>query len=233
MADSNPDELVFRGSSPEECETFVSTIRKRALAEKKHRDDEWIAYLASSCFVGDAFYWYEDLDKEIQDDWSRLRPALVARIAVSQVSVPPITIPTPAAAPPAPNSIPMTRKGRLKVLGLNGRFRGYVAARIEDGKYRSLTDTAELALSVLLTPPASDNAFEIKVASEVSTASDAVGITWSSLTDTQWVKNTAFIAVCCSWSTVKSTTTWAVERDIWKLSDDSELSVQYPKPSGG
>ncbi|KIO29813.1 hypothetical protein M407DRAFT_162450 [Tulasnella calospora MUT 4182] len=113
MADSSPDELVFRGSSPEECETFVSTIRKRALAEKKHRDDEWIAYLASSSFVGDAFYWYEDLDKEIQDDWSRLRPALVARfgrtrpphtpnsrIAVSQVSVPPITIPTPAAAPP-------------------------------------------------------------------------------------------------------------------------------------
>ncbi|KAG8911389.1 hypothetical protein FRC00_006590, partial [Tulasnella sp. 408] len=107
------DELVFRGSSPEECETFVSTIRKRALAENKHRDDEWIAYLASSCFAGDAFYWYEDLEKETQNDWSRLRPALVARfgrtrqphnqdtsVPVPQAPLPPVSIPTPAAAPP-------------------------------------------------------------------------------------------------------------------------------------
>lgn len=241
MADSSPDSLVFSGSSPEECETFVSTIRKRALAEKKHRDNEWIAYLASSCFVGDALYWYEDLDQEIQDDWSRLRPAMMAKfgrtrppphdpnlsISAPQAAASSITIPTPAAAPPVPDSIPLLRKGLLKVLGLNGRCHGYIAARIENGQYRSITETPQLALSVLLPPSSSKHIFEIKVA-----PNDSVGIVWPNLSGAEWTDDTRYFAYCCSWSTIRSANTWAVNNNVWKLADDSELSVHYPKLNG-
>ncbi|KIO27523.1 hypothetical protein M407DRAFT_190200 [Tulasnella calospora MUT 4182] len=79
MADLIPERLIFRGSNPEECETFVSTVRRRALDQGKQRDNEWMAIFASSCFAGDAFYWYEELADSVQDDWSLLRPALLTR----------------------------------------------------------------------------------------------------------------------------------------------------------
>ncbi|KAG9033423.1 hypothetical protein FS837_002463, partial [Tulasnella sp. UAMH 9824] len=125
---------------------------------------------------------------------------------MSQVPLPPITIPTPAAAPPvafpgtdpvnriqtatiqAPNSIHLSRKGRMKVLSSNGRSYGYLAARSEgSGKYRSLTERAELALMVSIPCPSSRNTFGIEVDPQGSAAMDSVGITWYAIADTQWV----------------------------------------------
>lgn len=80
------DTLCFEGANPKECEAFVSAIRRRALEQGKHRDNEWMAVFASSCFAGDAFYWYEELDEDVQNDWSRLRPALVARFGRGSIS---------------------------------------------------------------------------------------------------------------------------------------------------
>ncbi|KAG8898826.1 hypothetical protein FRC01_010752, partial [Tulasnella sp. 417] len=71
--------LVFEGTDPKECEAFVATVRRRGLEQGKHRDNEWMAVFASSYLGGDALYWYEDLDEDVQNDWSRLRPALLAR----------------------------------------------------------------------------------------------------------------------------------------------------------
>lgn len=62
-----------------------------------------------------------------------------------------------------PNSIHLARKGRLKVLDLNGRSHGYVAARIDEGEYRLLTERAELALMVSIPSPSSNNTFGIEV----------------------------------------------------------------------
>lgn len=84
-AATNPDTLSFAGTNPEECEAFVFAIR-RALEQGKHRDNEWIAVFASSCFAGDAFYWYEELDEDVQNDWSRPQPAPVARFGRGSIS---------------------------------------------------------------------------------------------------------------------------------------------------
>ncbi|KAG8917634.1 hypothetical protein FRC01_002322 [Tulasnella sp. 417] len=162
-----------------------------------------------------------------------MSPFTIRSVSTVPVSVPSITIPTPAAAPPVPILIPVARKGRLKVLGPDGRFRGYLADRIQDGKYRFLTETPGLALSVLIPPRSSDHPFEIQPASQVAQTKDAVGVTWANVPAPRWMENSSFVAICCSWSTVKSTTTWATERAVWRLSDDSELSVRYPKPDGG
>lgn len=70
---------MFEGTDPKECEAFVATIRRRALELGKHRDNEWMAVFASSYLGSDALYWYEDLEEDVQNDWSRLRPALLAR----------------------------------------------------------------------------------------------------------------------------------------------------------
>ncbi|KAG8960129.1 hypothetical protein FRC00_000843 [Tulasnella sp. 408] len=104
---------LFKGTSPDECETFVAAVRLRALDQGKHRDNEWMAVFASGHLRGEALYWYEDLEESVQNDWSQLRPALLARFGsrgknptfastarVIPGSTPSTTIPTPAAAPP-------------------------------------------------------------------------------------------------------------------------------------
>ncbi|KAG8950525.1 hypothetical protein FRC00_007653 [Tulasnella sp. 408] len=113
MADSNSEPALFKGTSSEDCEIFVAMIRRRALEQGKQRDTEWMAIFASSYLIGDALYWYEGLDEDVQNDWTRLRPALLARFGrsgppLSATSSTPVfpasashmAIPTPAAAPP-------------------------------------------------------------------------------------------------------------------------------------
>lgn len=75
----DPEIITFGGTSSDECELFVSAIRRRSLAEGKYGDNEWIAYFASSCFVGEALYWYEGLDENVQSDWGNLRQAILER----------------------------------------------------------------------------------------------------------------------------------------------------------
>ncbi|KIO18666.1 hypothetical protein M407DRAFT_31677 [Tulasnella calospora MUT 4182] len=79
MADPYSEPKMFGGRDPKECEAFVAAVRRRGLAQGKHRDDEWMAVFASGYLSGDALYWYEDLDKDAKNDWSRLCPALLAR----------------------------------------------------------------------------------------------------------------------------------------------------------
>ncbi|KAG9044339.1 hypothetical protein FS837_008298, partial [Tulasnella sp. UAMH 9824] len=113
MTDSLSELALFKGTSPDECEAFVATVRLRALEQGKHRDNEWMAIFASGHLRGEALYWYEDLEESVQNDWSRLRPALLASFGarvktpagtssarVITGSTPSTTIPTPAAAPP-------------------------------------------------------------------------------------------------------------------------------------
>ncbi|KIO18665.1 hypothetical protein M407DRAFT_31676 [Tulasnella calospora MUT 4182] len=79
MAESYSELGLFKGTNPDECEGFVATVRRRALEQGKHRDNEWMAVFASSYLGGEALYWYEDLEESIQNDWSQLRPALLAK----------------------------------------------------------------------------------------------------------------------------------------------------------
>ncbi|KAG9037234.1 Transmembrane osmosensor, partial [Tulasnella sp. UAMH 9824] len=139
MADFYPEPPLFKGTNPEECEVLVATIRRQALERGKQNDNEWVALFASSYLIGDALYWYEDLEESIQKDWSRLRPALLARFgrkglpttvtsaALAISSSPSTTIPTPAAAPATTSH---SKKGYVKVLNLDGSLNGYLAGAI-------------------------------------------------------------------------------------------------------
>lgn len=62
-----------------ECEDFITTVLILARAEDKLRDNDWIVDFVSCCFVGEARRWYEELEEEIQQDWSLLRRALIRK----------------------------------------------------------------------------------------------------------------------------------------------------------
>ncbi|KIO32054.1 hypothetical protein M407DRAFT_19079 [Tulasnella calospora MUT 4182] len=167
MTEFDPETLTFKGTGPEECEQFVSAIRRRALAEGKHRDNEWIAYLASSCFVGEALYWYEGLDQAVQSNWRHLRHAILERFGqgsqsqgVSLRLQTPLahTIPTPAAAPPIPfNSSYPFQRCRLKVIDLDGIDHGYIQlTSTPDGRLGQLCKTPSQALHVSAFPSNTD-----------------------------------------------------------------------------
>lgn len=70
---------LFYGRSGEEAEEFVHMVQERALDAGKQQDNEWIAAFISSCFVSNALRWYSSLDSDLQDDWKRLRLAILAR----------------------------------------------------------------------------------------------------------------------------------------------------------
>ncbi|KAG8917657.1 bud emergence protein 1 [Tulasnella sp. 417] len=72
-----------------------------------------MAGYASTCFAGEALRWYEGLDEDVQDDWKKLRTAMLERFppvseqppqpasGPSLASIPGNLIPTAPAAPPA------------------------------------------------------------------------------------------------------------------------------------
>ncbi|KAG8907427.1 hypothetical protein FRC01_007688 [Tulasnella sp. 417] len=107
---------LFHGRSGEEAEEFVHMVHQRALDVGKQQDNEWIAAFVSSCFVGGALRWYASLDLDVQDDWKRLRQAILARYPrEDSESASVSTIPTSApAAPPA--AMMLRQRGRIRVV---------------------------------------------------------------------------------------------------------------------
>lgn len=73
------ERIRFEGAGAKEAEEFVATVNWTALQNGKHKDHEWTAYFASSCFVGSALRWLADLDCEVTSDWNRLRRAILQR----------------------------------------------------------------------------------------------------------------------------------------------------------
>ncbi|KAG8912131.1 hypothetical protein FRC01_005272, partial [Tulasnella sp. 417] len=72
-------QLQFRGKDATECEDFISAIVKRAFAQGKQRDDQWMADFAANCMVNDAMRWWSKLDEEVQGSWKLLRRAMLSR----------------------------------------------------------------------------------------------------------------------------------------------------------
>lgn len=54
MDENDSGLLQFRGQGATECEEFMTAIVKRAFAQCKQRDDQWMADLAATCMVNDA-----------------------------------------------------------------------------------------------------------------------------------------------------------------------------------
>ncbi|KAG8974638.1 hypothetical protein FRC05_007115, partial [Tulasnella sp. 425] len=183
----------------------------------KHLDNEWIAFLASSYFVGDAFYWYEELDDDVKNDWSRLRPALVARFGRGGSS--------------------STRKGRLKAIDEYGRIRGYITKQFHVfGEYGLTSESPDDALSVSFTVLSVDESFEIQIIDsfQFPQVRDTLAVAWDGRTKDEWVHEGSLrdsLAELFPFSS-KSKSQWAIERKVWRISEDAELKVEYPKPDG-
>ncbi|KAG8938731.1 hypothetical protein FRC04_007828 [Tulasnella sp. 424] len=76
-------EFVFTGSEGFTCHQFIRAIREQALNAGKQRDNQWMLDYASVRFDGEALEWFEALEDEIQNDWTLLRRAILARYSVS------------------------------------------------------------------------------------------------------------------------------------------------------
>ncbi len=70
-----------------ECEEFIYVVRQRARQAEKGSDNAWIVELVSSSLMGDAMRWYVTLSDEVQNDWSKLRKALLANYASSEPEI--------------------------------------------------------------------------------------------------------------------------------------------------
>lgn len=235
--------ITFRGTNPDECEDFISAVRSKALAEGKYRDNQWIAYFASSCFVGAALYWYESLDESIQEDWKQLRPALLDRFgrknqdptSPSSPSIIPSparfsTIPEPpAAAPPISKSGSLIRKGRLRLISsYRDEFRGYLAAAANSyGIYNQIDETAAVSLLVEIQSSSAEDVQEIRIP-----GGDFLAVSWVGIANSSWLGGRD-AAACCLWSKTTSSTKWQTAKQVWTVSEENEVLVKYPTPNGG
>ncbi|KAG9015595.1 hypothetical protein FRB90_004772 [Tulasnella sp. 427] len=96
--DTTVDAVEFSGDRS--CYEFLRSVRTVAFKNGKHKDGDWMAGYASTCFVAEAARWFEDLDDEVQGDWKLLRKALIERFPMIDEQSP-----SPAAALPAPASL--------------------------------------------------------------------------------------------------------------------------------
>lgn len=248
MADSYSEPVVFEGTDPKECEAFVAAVRRRALEQDKHRDNEWMAVFASTYLGGDALYWYEDLDEGVQNDWSRLRPALLGQFGrrktpaatsgspTTSPSTSSTTIPTAAAAPPRPaaTSSPLVRKGRLQVLNTGGVLLGYIQKKkSREGIHLSRPGALSDALLVSF-PASADEPFEIRIVDtpERLQGVDALAIGWPGLPNDHVVDFLLCTAACCSISTLQRPQ-MAAQQKVWTISHGGELIAKYRRPDDG
>ncbi|KAG8984023.1 hypothetical protein FRB93_006816 [Tulasnella sp. JGI-2019a] len=69
--------LSFSGDPSEYVLLFAQAVHRFAFAHGRQKDNIWIADYAYGCLSGKALDWFEDLDHDIKQDWSSLRPAMI------------------------------------------------------------------------------------------------------------------------------------------------------------
>lgn len=69
--------ITFSGSADDSPSGFVRSVQRIGFQQGKARDDEWMADYASTCFQGDALYWYCGLPGDIQGSWKELRSSFL------------------------------------------------------------------------------------------------------------------------------------------------------------
>jgi len=143
-------DLVFDGRGSEGAANFIRDVRKRAFAEGKLRDDEWMIDFVITCLDGDALRWHLELPLDVRKDWVALQMAFLNQYpGLQDVG----GIGEPASAPPAydhsntPSSV--ARTGWIKVLIEDPPIEGYVSRREDhDLKYFRMCPTVADALVV-------------------------------------------------------------------------------------
>ncbi|KAG8899095.1 hypothetical protein FRC01_010672, partial [Tulasnella sp. 417] len=153
-------DVVFKGVDGAEAESFIMSVQRIARKEGKSRDNEWIADLVASCLTGEALRWYVDQDEDTQNDWRRLRKAILQQYpshTESSSSSLQRTIPTPAAAATPPVAISFTQP--TPASNSNYHIRVYFADNrsnfllsTSDNILVCLTKNVKRALNVCWTP---------------------------------------------------------------------------------
>lgn len=94
-------------------------------------------------------------------------------------------------------------------------------------------ETHDDALDVSFTTPSVNGAFEIQINDRVVElrVTDTFALAWGGLVGNNWLKSVTYFATCCSFSTISSTS-WAVERKVWTISKNEEISAEYPQLDG-
>ncbi|KAG9024817.1 hypothetical protein FRB95_010985 [Tulasnella sp. JGI-2019a] len=82
-----------------------------------------MADYAYGCLSGEVLDWFEDLDPDVRQDWSRLRQAMITKFRQSKL-VP--TAPEAASGPCLVASSPVSRS-RVRVVRGNGTVLGYIS----------------------------------------------------------------------------------------------------------
>lgn len=80
--ESNAASLKFSAGEGEDVAVFLQSVQQEAFAQRRQRDDVWIADYAATLLKGPrALKWYYKLDDEVQGSWKKLRVAMMSRFA--------------------------------------------------------------------------------------------------------------------------------------------------------
>ncbi|KAG8911277.1 hypothetical protein FRC01_005802 [Tulasnella sp. 417] len=153
-------DVVFKGVDGAEAESFIMSVQRIARKEGKSRDNEWIADLVASCLTGEALRWYVDQHEDTQNDWRRLRKAILQRYpshTESSSSSLQRNIPTPAAAvtPPIVTSLRKPTPASNSTYHIRvyfGNTRSNLVLSTNDNILVCLTRNAKRGLNVCWTP---------------------------------------------------------------------------------
>ncbi|KAG8982683.1 hypothetical protein FRB90_006625 [Tulasnella sp. 427] len=78
------DTIIFKGTSGEECDTFIRHIRRTAFERGKHKDYEWIAGFASCLYSGKALRWHSGLEDNVRENWKLLEQEMIKEFGVAE-----------------------------------------------------------------------------------------------------------------------------------------------------
>lgn len=81
-------DIIFLGRGAAEVDSFIRTVKRKALLEGRQRDLQWTADYASTCFSGGALKWLMGLDPAVSGNWVYLQKALLTKYAPENVPIP-------------------------------------------------------------------------------------------------------------------------------------------------
>ncbi|KIO19069.1 hypothetical protein M407DRAFT_31282 [Tulasnella calospora MUT 4182] len=144
---------MFYGGSGEEAEKFILAVLEKAIEEGKGKDNEWIVTYIEPCFAGEALRWYTCLDSDTQENWKKLRQALLIQYPRGGIGGPAVNLvpsaPTAASFVPAPKA---TLRGRIKISNSSSSTIHYLSKSLPSGKRvvstSSIADALELEWSI-------------------------------------------------------------------------------------
>ncbi|KAG8989084.1 hypothetical protein FRB94_014682 [Tulasnella sp. JGI-2019a] len=60
--------LEFRGGPNEDVTRFLAAIKRVAVSQGRHLDDEWTVSYTESCLGGDAMRWFDEIGPDTATD---------------------------------------------------------------------------------------------------------------------------------------------------------------------